>query len=110
MTPAGVDQSARTSLVDCLLATVCAYFCWSGLFRTISGHVISMLGQIIEVGECIGLSDTDEHLFISAIVSTAAAVKCRLEKIQDVEFDEGDHNMIYAQALRSLKKFRDCVL
>ena len=116
MRPAGINQPGegsrpvRTSLVDCLLATICAYFCWSGLFRTISGQVISTLGRLIEVGQCIGAGDGDEHLFISALVSTAAAVKCGLEKVQNVDFDEGDHDIIYHDIVSSLKKIRERVL
>jgi ABC-type uncharacterized transport system permease subunit len=110
---AGVNQPGesthpvRTSLLDCLLATVCAYICWSGLFRTISGQVISILGQLIEVGQYISTNDGDENLFISALVTTAAAVKCGLEKVQHVDFDEGDHDIIYTETIRSLKKIRE---
>jgi hypothetical protein len=69
-----------------------------------------MLGRVIEIGQYIGASDGDEHLFISALVSTAAAVKCGLEKVQHVDFDEGDHDIIYAEIVRSLKKIRERAL
>jgi ABC-type uncharacterized transport system permease subunit len=118
MRPAGVNQPgvnqpgegerpAHTGLVDCLLATICAYFFWSGLFHTISGQLISMLAHLIEVGRYFGASDGDENLFVSALTSAAAAVKSGLEKVQYVDFDEGDHGMVYEQTLRFLKKIRE---
>lgn len=94
-----------TSLVDCLIATICAYFCWSGLLQLVSAHVTVLLNRFIDTAQyCAG--DSDGQLFISAMVSAAAQVKGGLERARHVEFQEADHDVLYEHTLSVIKKIR----
>lgn len=94
-----------TTFVDCLLATICAYFCWSGLLKLVSAQVTGALDKFIDVAQyCAG--EGDEQLFISAMVSAAAQVKSALEHARHVEFQETDHDVLYEHTLGVIKKIR----
>jgi hypothetical protein len=105
--PPAAQASTRpaTSFVDCLLATICAYFCWSGLLQQVSADITILLDKFIDLAQyCAG--DSDEQLFFSAMVSAAAHVKSGLERTRHVEFIEADHDVLYEHSLGVIKKIR----
>jgi len=103
--PPAARASPATSFVDCLLATICAYFCWSGLLQQVAVDVTNLLDKFIALAQyCAG--DSDEQLFFSAMASAAVSVKSGLERARHVEFQEADHDVLYEHSLGVIKKIR----
>lgn len=94
----------RTSLADCLLATLCAYICWSGALRAVADTATAVLTKTIDI--CRRISEDTDGALLGVAVTLLEQTKNFIMLLADADFAENDHGTLYVRARSVINKMR----
>lgn len=97
-------QKPGTTLADCLLATICAYICWSGVLRAVAATATSMLAKAADI--CRHISEDTDGALLGSAVALLEQIKTFISLLADADFAEKDHGSLYASMHGAINKMR----